>query len=142
MTSASTTNAANKSKIVVGVDDAQEGLDLLRLAVEAAGYTFFGAKSGSECLELLYRVVPQLILLDIEMPDPNGFETCRRIRGLPGFDQVPIAFLTARKTTQDVKSGVAAGGDDFIVKPYDILKLVDRVKHWTGRRVTRVKLGS
>ena len=121
-----------KSKIVLGVDNAQESIDLLKLAVESAGYTFMSAKSGLECLRLVGRMVPKLILLDIEMPNLDGFETCRRIRTLTEIKRTPVAFLTARKTAEDVTAGLAAGGDDFILKPYDILKLIERINYWVN----------
>jgi CheY-like chemotaxis protein len=132
---ASVNSSAPSTKIVLGVDDAPENLFLLQAAVKAGGYTFMSARSGSECLSLLNRVAPRLILLDIEMPNMDGFETCRQIRAIPGLRQIPIAFLTARKTAEDVKKCLAVGGNDFIVKPFEMAKLLDRIKHWTARRV-------
>jgi CheY-like chemotaxis protein len=123
------------SKIVLGVDDAAENLFLLQSAVKSGGYTFVGARSGAECLSLLRRVVPKVVLLDIEMPMLDGFETCRQIRALPQARQVPIVFLTARKTSDDVKMCLAVGGNDFIIKPFDIRKLLERLRHWTTKRV-------
>ena len=129
-------NASDRStKIVLGVDDAAENLFLLQSAVKAGGYTFMGARSGAECLSLLRRAVPKLVLLDIEMPVMDGFETCRQIRAIPELRQVPIAFLTARKTREDVRMCLAAGGNDFIIKPFDMVKLLDRIKYWTARRI-------
>jgi CheY-like chemotaxis protein len=123
------------SKIVLGVDDAPENLFLLQSAVKAGGYTFVGAKSGAECLSLLHRIMPRLILLDIEMPMMDGFAVCRQIRASREFQHIPIAFLTARKTSEDVKRCLEVGGNDFIVKPFDLAKLLDRIKHWTAKRI-------
>ena len=129
-------NAANSSsKIVLGVDDAPENLFLLQAAVKAGGFTFMGAKSGMDCLNLVTRVMPRLILLDVEMPEMDGFETCRRLREYRELRHVPIAFLTARKSPEDVTRGLNVGGNDFIVKPFDPLKLIERVRHWTSRSV-------
>lgn len=122
------------TKIVFGVDDAPENLFLLQATVEAGGYLFFGAKNGIECLSLLTRVSPQVILLDIEMPELDGFETCRLIRVTTEGRDVPVAFLTARKTIDDVKKCLEVGGDDFILKPFDPVKLLERIKYWSGRR--------
>jgi DNA-binding response OmpR family regulator len=127
--------ASMASKIVLGVDDAPENLFLLQATLRNAGYTFIGAKSGLECLSLVNRVIPRLILLDIEMPDMTGFDTCRRLRENRELRHVPIAFLTARKTPQDVTKGLDAGGNDFLVKPFDPAKLWDRVRHWTTRSI-------
>jgi DNA-binding response OmpR family regulator len=136
MTESVSLNSADPStKIVIGVDDAPENLFLLQSAVKAGGYTFMGARSGAECMTLLHRVMPRLILLDIEMPMMDGFETCRQIRAMSHLRHVPIAFLTARKTTEDVKKCIELGANDFIVKPFDMVKLLERIKHWTSRRI-------
>jgi DNA-binding response OmpR family regulator len=128
-------NTANKSKVVIGVDDTHENLTLLGHVLAAAGYTFFAAPSGEECLALLARIEPRLILLDIQMPEMDGFETCRRIRGHARLQHVPVAFLTSRKTIEDVRAGVTAGGNDFILKPFDHAQLIGRVNHWTRQRI-------
>lgn len=130
------------SKVVIGVDDAPENLFMLQSTLKAADYTFFGMRSGQECLALLSRVTPRLILLDIEMPDMDGFETCRRLRTNPALRQVPVAFLTARNSPEDVRVGVAAGGNDFIVKPFDPVKLLERVRYWTGRSLRSESVAS
>jgi two-component system, OmpR family, response regulator len=127
--------AANRAKVVLGVDDLPQHLKLLQQCIQAGGYTFIGAESGVECLALVTRVQPRLILLDVQMPDLDGFETCRRLRGDQGLNHVPIAFLTARNSPDDVKLGLAAGGNDFILKPVALARLLDRVQYWTSRRV-------
>ena len=124
-----------RSKIVMAVDDAPETLSMLKALVSAAGYSFMGARTGKECLDLVTRAVPRLILLDVRMPDMDGFETCRRLRALFTIKQVPIAFLTTTKTAEDVRNGLNVGGNDFIIKPFDAEKLLLRVQHWTARRV-------
>ncbi|HWE72460.1 MAG TPA: response regulator [Stellaceae bacterium] len=123
-----------KSKIIMGVDDTPENLHFLKRAIEAGGYTFVAATNGHECLTMLGRITPKLLLLDIEMEPIDGFETCRRIRRIAGLEQLPIAFLTARKTAEDVEAGLGAGGNDFIVKPYSIAKLRERVEYWMTHR--------
>lgn len=124
-----------KNKMVLGVDDQAENLFLLEAVLEAAGYAFMSASSGAECLSLAIRCTPRLILLDVQTPDMDGYETCRRLRAIWLLRQVPVAFLTARKAAEDVKIGLAAGGNDFIVKPFDHEKLLARVDYWTKRSV-------
>ena len=70
------------------------------------------------------------------MPEVDGFETCRRLRSDSALNHVPIAFLTSRNSTDDVKAGLAAGGNDFILKPVVIARLMERVHYWTSRRVS------
>jgi two-component system, OmpR family, response regulator len=127
---------SRKGKTVIGVDDQVENLMILEGLIETRGYSFFGASSGAECLSLAMRVDPKLILLDVQMPEMDGFETCRRLRGMYLIKTVPVAFLTARKSPEDVRIGLAAGGNDFIVKPFDPEKLLARVDHWMGRRIS------
>jgi CheY-like chemotaxis protein len=127
--------AARRGKVVLGVDDQPENIMMLESILESQGFTFFGAASGMDCLSLVQRVNPRLILLDVQMPLLDGFETCRRLRRVPEYRSIPVAFLTARKEVEDVRKGIAAGGNDFIVKPFDPVKLVNRVVHWTSRRV-------
>ncbi len=126
---------ARAAKIVLGVDDQPENLMILEALIEAQGFAFFGVSSGAEAISLAVRTSPRLILLDIQMPDMDGIETCRRLRGIPELRQTPIAFLTARKASDDVRAGLLAGGNDFIVKPFDPEKLIARVVHWTSRRL-------
>ena len=105
--------------------------------IEGAGFTFMGTSGGAECITLANRAQPRLILLDIQMfPQMDGFETCKKLRIYPQLNIVPIVFLTARKTGEDVKNCLKAGGNDFIVKPFDPVKLIERVEYWVNRRIT------
>ena len=123
----------NKSKVIVIVDDDEDMIRTVASIGRKAGYTVFGASSGEECLSVLWRVTPQLIMLDVNMAALDGFETCRRVRGYRNFSNVPIAFLTARKTPADVKRCIAAGGDDFIVKPFNGTQLIERIEFLISR---------
>lgn len=124
--------AENRSKVVIGVDDVPANLALLEVALTSAGYTFIGVASGGALLEVMNRVQPRLVLLDVRMPEMDGFETCRRLRLRRDFAAVPVAFITACKTETDVRSGLAAGGNDFIVKPFTRQHLLERVAYWVA----------
>jgi two-component system, OmpR family, response regulator len=130
-------DAPQKGKIIVGVDDDADNLALQSRVVSDAGYIFFGVASGQDCLTLLHRVRPRLVLLDIHMAEMDGFEVCRRMRADSGLKHVPVVFLTACKTTEDVRAGVAAGGNDFIVKPFSPEHLQNRIAHWVNHRVNK-----
>ena len=114
----------------MGVDDDDASLHFLRSVVEMSGHQFIGAESGVECLRLLYRVQPTLILLDVMMPSVNGFETCRRIRANFPHLRAPIIFLTALNSPEDVALGMGANGDDYLVKPIQTGLLRERIKYW------------
>jgi DNA-binding response OmpR family regulator len=126
---------ANKHKIIIGIDDDIDQLILLQRHLDAEGYTFFGAMSGVQGMLLLDRAVPRLIILDVAMPEMDGFETCRRMRANRALAQVPIVLLTARRTEADVRTATAVGANDFIVKPFDAEQLANRVHYWVNRRV-------
>jgi DNA-binding response OmpR family regulator len=117
-------------KIVLAVDDSREMLDILKTVLVDAGYRFFGAGGAKQCMRLIAEIKPSLILLDIQMPEMDGFELCRQIRAVEAWKNIPIAFLTARRSAQDVKTGMEAGGNDFITKPFDGKTLLSRVERW------------
>ncbi len=124
-----------RHKIVMAIDDQPDMLMLIQSFVETAGYSFVGAMRGRDAAIIAERMTLRLILIDVDMPELNGFETCRLLRANPKLRAVPIAFLTARKTSEDVTNGLAAGGNDFILKPFAPDKLVERLEYWVGRRV-------
>jgi len=125
------TSAAANGRTIIAVDDQPENLMILEAVLESAGYFFLAASSGPECLSLALRSSPRLILVDIQMPEMDGLETCRRLRGEWSLRRTPIAFLTARKAPEDVHAGLAAGGNDLILKPFDPAKLLARAEYWT-----------
>lgn len=122
-----------KSTLILGVDDNPTNLKLLRVIIEAAGFSFVGVHSGLACLDMLWRVQPKVILLDVNMPGLGGFETCRRIHAQFPHITAPILFLTASNTSEDLSSALEAGGDDFILKPFVPEKLLERIEIWSRR---------
>jgi DNA-binding response OmpR family regulator len=132
-------NTAPRNKVVLAVDDSAEDLALLNAFIMGAGYAFVGASSGEDCLSLIHRCPPRLILLDIQMTGLDGFETCRRLRENLQLKTVPIAFLTARHTRADVREGLSAGGNDFIAKPIDRAMLLQRIHYWANHRAGAAK---
>lgn len=111
------------SKTILIVDDERDMSVMLRRYFELNGYSIMVAENGLTAIEKAGKQ-PDLILLDINMPDVDGIEVCKRIRN---FVKCPILFLTARIEDQDKLKGFAAGGDDYIVKPFSIDELGARV---------------
>jgi CheY-like chemotaxis protein len=128
---------ASSTRIVIAADDNPHNLQLLEAILESQGYTFFGVPSGEECLALAARIVPRLFILDIDMPEMDGFETCRRLRANPATRDIPVAFFTAHHRDADLREGLAAGGNDFLLKPIDPVKLLARVRRWTEGRLAK-----
>ncbi|MEC3861310.1 response regulator transcription factor [Mesobacterium sp. TK19101] len=111
-------------KILV-VDDDPRLRELVGLALERAGFTVIGAADGQIALTHAARENPDLIVLDIGLPELDGFEICRRIRAT---SQVPILFLTARDDEIDRVVGLELGADDYVTKPFSPRELVARVR--------------
>ncbi len=107
------------------VDDDPRLRDLLRTALERAGYAVLTAADGQSALTHAARHAPDLVVLDIGLPEMNGFEVCRRIRA--GSD-LPILFLTARDDEVDRILGLEMGADDYVTKPFSPRELVARVR--------------
>jgi len=111
-------------KILV-IDDEETVVELVRLLLEHKGYEVVKAFRAEDGLRKAYRTHPDLILLDIMMPDMDGWEVCRRLREL---SDVPIIFLTARTDVKEIVKGLELGADDYILKPYDNDELVARIR--------------
>ncbi|NDJ86239.1 MAG: response regulator transcription factor [Chloroflexi bacterium] len=111
-------------KILV-IDDEETTVQLISILLERRGYEVIRAYRAEDGLRKAYRTHPDLVLLDIMMPNMDGWEVCRRLREL---SDVPIIFLTARSDVRDVVKGLEMGADDYIVKPYDNDELIARVK--------------
>ena len=131
----SVTLVEGRAPTVLVVDDNLQNREVAEGNLIGAGYAVIQAEGGAEALALLTARRPDLVLLDVLMPGMDGYETCRRLRAMPALAHVPVVFLTARKSSADVRAGLEAGGDDFIVKPFDPDKLIERIEYWTGRRV-------
>ena len=123
---------------IVVVDDEPSIRELLVASLHFAGFEVNTAASGSEAIEVIEKVQPDLIVLDVMLPDIDGFTVTRRIRQ-EGIN-APVLFLTARDDTQDKIMGLTLGADDYITKPFNPLELVARVKTQL-RRYTRYNTG-
>lgn len=112
------------AKVLV-VDDERTTVNLIGILLERRDFDVIKAYSAEEGLRMAYKHQPDIVLLDIMMPDMDGWEVCRRLREM---SDVPILFLTARGDIKDVVDGLNMGADDYIIKPYDNDELVARIK--------------
>jgi two-component system response regulator MprA len=125
-----TTFSENKSRVLV-VDDDPEILSFLRRGLAFEGYVVDTASDGAEAIAKVREKEPDLIILDIMMPGIDGLEVSRRLRR--GTD-VPILMLTAKGSTSDKVSGLDAGADDYLVKPFEFDELLARIRALLRRR--------
>ena len=116
------------AKRVLIVDDTPMNIDFLEAILTPAGYAVDSAESGKKALDKVVNDTPDLILLDVMMPEMNGYEVCRRIRENKALPYIPIIYVTASKIEQkNILEGLAAGGDDYIRKPLNAAELLARI---------------
>lgn len=115
------------SERILAVDDEPDLLELVEYNLREAGYTVSTAKDGASALAEVRRQRPDLILLDLMLPDISGTEVCKRLRRDPDTESIPIVMLTARGQEIDRVVGFELGADDYIVKPFSPRELVLRV---------------
>ena len=125
MTDSST---APKARILIA-DDRPDNLHLLATRLANEGYAFITAADGEEALKKLRSAVPDLVLLDINMPKKDGFDVLQEMRADPLIAHIPVIVVTAtRIAPQDVRLGLGLGADDYITKPFDWRELAARVR--------------
>jgi two-component system OmpR family response regulator len=115
-----------KNPRVLVVDDEPNIRELVQVALNFHGCAVTTGATGQDALKLAYAYDPDLIVLDVLLPDIDGFEVCRRLRLVA--NDVPVIFLTARDATADTVTGLTIGGDDYITKPFSVEALVARVR--------------
>jgi two-component system OmpR family response regulator len=111
---------------VLVVDDEPNIRELVQVALKFHGCSVTAAASGKDALRQAEAGNPDLVVLDVMLPDMDGFEVCRRLRA--SGNEVPVIFLTARDTSSDTVTGLAIGGDDYVTKPFSVEALVARVR--------------
>ncbi len=117
---------------ILVVDDDQAVRDSLRRALVLEGYEVDLAANGTEALRILGQRAPDAVILDLQMPDIDGLEVCRRLRSLG--DMTPVLMLTARGAVDDRVEGLDAGADDYMPKPFDLSELFARLRALLRRR--------
>lgn len=124
--------ATGKGRTILLVEDDPRMLRLFADALSTRGYTVMSVSDPKEVGGLLSVAQPSLILLDIMMPDIDGIELCKRARRMVG-DKLPILFLTALNDVQTIRTALAAGGNDYILKGGSLVAAMDRVDSWLAR---------
>jgi len=124
----------NSNIKILAVDDEPDILEFVKYNLKKEGYEVLTANNGKEAIEMAQTHKPNLILLDIMMPELDGIEVCRRLREKEDFQHTVIVFLTARNEDYSEIAGFDVGGDDYITKPIRVRVLVSRLKALLRRR--------
>jgi two-component system OmpR family response regulator len=121
--------AVSREPRVLVVDDEEHITELVAMGLGYNGFDVERVSTGRAALDAIAKRRPDLIVLDVMLPDLDGFELARRLRQSEGAGtRVPVIFLTAKDTTQDKVQGLRLGSDDYVTKPFSIEELVERVK--------------
>jgi len=121
-------------KKIVLIEDDQDLYSLIQYNLEKEGFAVAGSQTGKGALDLCRRERPDLIILDIMLPDSDGLEICKAIRAHSDLAHLPVIFLTARASETDRIVGLELGANDYIVKPFFVRELIARIKiHFRGQ---------
>jgi two-component system OmpR family response regulator len=132
MTTLDDADSTSRLRVLV-VDDESSITELVSLGLRYEGFEVLSAADGRGALRAVREFEPALVILDVRMPDIDGFEVCRRMRA-DGI-WVPVIFLTARDATEDKVAGLTIGGDDYLTKPFSLDELVARVRAIVRRAI-------
>jgi DNA-binding response OmpR family regulator len=116
-----------KGRIFI-VEDEQDIAEMIAFNLEKEGYKVFTADNGKDALAEIKSELPDLVLLDVMLPDMDGFEICKQLRAYPPTKKVPIIFVSAKSQETDKVVGLELGADDYLTKPFSPRELVARIK--------------
>ncbi|MEK9149269.1 MAG: response regulator [Candidatus Desantisbacteria bacterium] len=119
-------------KILI-IEDDKDIVYILRSILELEGYQVFFALAGKEGLQMAKSQMPDIIILDLILPDINGYDICKEIKNDPAFEKTHIVMITAKTGTKDELTGIIDGADDYIAKPFNPLDVVETIKYVLSR---------
>jgi DNA-binding response OmpR family regulator len=128
-------DSARKPKVII-VDDDRDTREMLTLALELEGFDVSQAANGLRLISAMHVDRPDVILLDVMMSWIDGYELCRAIKKNPTFGDIPVIFISARKSVEDERAGIEAGAVDYFPKPLDMDRLIARIREILEERGT------
>lgn len=120
----------NKRKKILIVEDEESLLKLESILLTSKGYEVEGVADGLAAMEAIKKSQPDLVLLDIMLPEIDGFEVCRRIKEDPDTRDIPVIMLTAKKSREDMARGEEVGADWYITKPFKSAMVIETIQRF------------
>ena len=120
------------AKIMI-VDDDKGATDLIEVILMSAGFEPITVNDSSKAMEVAGQIKPDMILLDLMMPEPTGFQLCRMLRANPNFRTIPIIIITALDNTDSRVVAIGAGANGFLRKPFHVSDLTEKVRDFIGK---------
>jgi DNA-binding response OmpR family regulator/DNA-binding CsgD family transcriptional regulator len=117
-----------KLPVILIVDDILTNIKIMESILNKEGYRIETAINGKQALNMVRMVFPDIVLLDIVMPEMDGYEVCRILKSSPDTEGIPIIFLTVKFETEDIVKGFKAGAADYLAKPFNVSELLERVR--------------
>ena len=120
------------AKILVAEDE-PDIRELMTFMLRFAGYEVVAASNGEDAVHLAGRELPDLVIMDVRMPRMTGYDACRMIKTNPELRDVPVVFLSAKGQDSEIKSGMEAGAEAYLLKPFSPMELTNRVRSILAR---------
>ena len=124
------------TKILIAEDE-RDIRELVSLSLQFGGYTVVQAANGAEAVEQAQKELPDLILMDVRMPKMTGYDACRRIKAMPELRDIPVVFVSAKGQESEIQTGLEAGAEEYILKPFAPDELIKQVQAVLDRVVAR-----
>ena len=120
-------------KKILIAEDERDIRDLIAFTLRFAGYEVLTANNGEEAVQMTQTELPDMVLTDVRMPKMTGYEACRQIKSNPATQHIPVIFLSAKGQEAEVQSGLDAGGDEYLLKPFAPDQLTRKVAEILGK---------
>jgi two-component system alkaline phosphatase synthesis response regulator PhoP len=124
------------TKILIAEDE-RDIRELVNFSLQFGGFTVVQAANGAEAVELAQKELPDLILMDVRMPKMTGYEACRQLKSIPELRDIPVVFLSAKGQETEIQTGLEAGAEEYILKPFAPDELVKQVQAVVDRVAAR-----
>jgi two-component system sensor histidine kinase/response regulator len=135
-----TKNDLPKKPLIVAIDDEKMNLELLGFIMEKSGYCFLGIQHRKDAFAILEKNKPEIILLDVVMPEIDGFQLCEQLKNNQKLKEIPIIFLTGKNNTENKIKGLQMGGVDYVTKPFNEYELSARIQTHVALATSKIKI--